>query len=103
MTIDLLATPLPFVALGLAAGAIIATLAWLGVSDRAARSRERETNALRAASARMAIGLRCVIQGIDQGDDPQTIRSIASRHLNPCARLRSGAVIPLAREVRHGS
>lgn len=102
ITIGLLTTPLPFLLVGAVGGALVATIAGAFVAEFAARRRDRADNALRAASARMAIGLRCVIQGIDQGDDPEVIRAIASRYLNPCARFRSGAVIPLAREVRHG-
>ncbi|WP_428029772.1 hypothetical protein [Ancylobacter sp.] len=102
ITVGLLTTPLPFVMVGAVGGALVATIAGAFVAEFAARRRDRADNALRAASARMAIGLRYVIQALDQGEDPAEIRAIASRHLNPCARLRSGAVIPLAREARHG-
>lgn len=103
MSLGVLLSALPYVGVGAVGGALVATIVGAFVAEFAARSREHETNGLRAASARMAIGLRCVIQGIDQGDDPQTIRAIASSHLNPCARFRdSGVIIPLAREVRHG-
>lgn len=81
ITIGLLTSPLPFVLMGAAGGALIASIVGAFAAEIVARRRDRADNAAHAAAARLAIGLRRVIHDIDQGESRQAVRDVAAEYL----------------------
>lgn len=96
ITIGLLTSPLPFILLGAAGGALVATAAGAFASEVIGRRRDKADDAAHAAAARLAIGLRRVIEDIDQGASPQAVRAVASEYLAEPKVLR----LPLRRRRR---
>lgn len=83
ITIGLLTSPLPFLAIGAAGGALVMSIASAVVAAKVARRRDKADNAARAAAARLAIGLRVVIDGLDRGESYLAIRAKARHYLHP--------------------
>lgn len=81
ITIGLFTSPLPFIAIGALGGALAATIAGAFAAEIVARRRDRADNAAHAVAARLAIGLRRVINDIDQGESPRTVRAVAAEYL----------------------
>lgn len=83
ITIGLLTSPLPFLLVGAAVGALGTSIVVALVAEKAARRRDKADNAAHAAAARLAIGLRAVIDGLDRGESYQAIRTKARHYLHP--------------------
>ncbi|MDQ0305297.1 hypothetical protein [Ancylobacter polymorphus] len=88
ITIGLLTSPLPFLLVGAAGGALVTSIVGAFVAAKAARNRDQADNAAHAAAARLAIGLRVVIDGLDRGESYQAIRAKARQYLHPTDGLR---------------
>ncbi|WP_371346505.1 hypothetical protein [Ancylobacter sp. IITR112] len=81
ITIGLLTSPLPFIAIGALGGALAATIAGAFAAEIVGRRSDRADNITNAAAARLANGLRRVIHDIDQGKSLQDVRAVAAEYL----------------------
>lgn len=83
ITIGLFTSPLPFIAVGAFGGALATSIVGAFAAGVVGRRRDRADNAAHAAATRLAIGLRLVIDGLDKGESPRSIRATARHYLQP--------------------
>jgi len=103
MSLDLLTTPLPFVALaGAAGGALLMAAVGFAMSSRAATKATERTNARREAERRETIALRKIIAACDREAALSVVRRIASEALYPRAIALHDQAPTIPEAERHG-
>lgn len=85
MTVGLITSPLPFLLVGAAAGALLMAAVSFAMSSRASTRATERANARRAAERRETIALRKIITACDRDAALSVVRRIASEALYPRA------------------
>lgn len=102
MTIGLLTSPLPFIAMGAVLGAMLMAAVSLAMASRSTTRTALRMNAVRAAERRETIALRRVIAACDRGASNDAIRRIASDALYPRAIALDDQAPIIPEAQRHG-
>lgn len=102
MTVGLLTTPLPFLLVGAAAGALLMAAVSFAMSSRSATKATERTNARRDAERRETIALRKIIAACDREAALGVVRRIASEALYPRAIALDDPAPIIPEAQRHG-